>query len=527
MYSDSLLEIGITGIGWEFYSKIIMLIVALNLHLLPFAYMIIRNWWETSRSQDAGFAAVTELKRTSSDFLVMAIVMLLFWYPMPQTSYNSASYVAATDQAKDLYQKINPQSSSVPVPIGWYGLMLVTKATTNQIIAWTQFDNKAQTMLHAMNTMRIKDRDLQYQTDAFASACYYSVLNRWQYETKTPFPQPAGNAVSDQITYIGNNVFMNTKGYYRTCNQSDMNSGMCYGSSAKMPPEVASRFNIRYEQPVTFIDRHTGQNKTIIAQNPPSCHTWWTGNADHDYDISGLPAGYTPLRAALLQNAKDYFDEHPFIFNLSTEKEDELINRLLKNDPPKLAAQDRDWSEMGLWDMLKNGLFVVIGAIGGTIMALLLSVAIDVLKPLLYMLQSLAIFGVILSLSITLLIGVYRPEVVLKHAGFLFAILLLPLFWHAADYLNEGLLRILYPQYASGSTALVLNEGVSAILYFIFILLAYLALPGYFIKMMGQAGAEAADVAGDAMNISNSIMKKGVGGAATGIRNTASVLNKK
>src|SRR5690554_2567287 len=93
MYSESLLELGLTTIGWDFYSKIITFIVALNLHLLPFVFMFIRNWWETSRSQDDGYATVTELKRTTSDFLVMGIIVLLFWLPNSKTTFNAQQYV--------------------------------------------------------------------------------------------------------------------------------------------------------------------------------------------------------------------------------------------------------------------------------------------------------------------------------------------------------------------------------------------------------------------------------------------------
>lgn len=45
--------------------------------------------------------------------------------------------------------------------------------------------------------------------------------------------------------------------------------------------------------------------------------------------------------------------------------------------------------------------------------------------------------------------------------------------------------------------------------------------------MMGQAGAEAADVAGEAMDISNSITKKGADGVKSGAGSVANIFKAK
>lgn len=509
MYSESLLEIGLTSIGWMFYGKIILFITTLNLHLLPFVFMMMRNWWETSRSQDAGYATVTEVKRTTSDFLVMAIVVLLFWYPSSKTTFNPNQYINNTPEST--IQSITPNNtSSIEVPPGWWLIMFGSKAAVTQIIEWFPFDARAQTTLHAMNTMRIEDPDLQFQVDAFASYCYYPTLKKWQYETKTPIPKPASDSITDRPQFIGNSMFLETKGYYKQCHQTDTDSGGCYGTAESMPVEVAQRYSIQSKHLMPADDGYPAYYATVT----PSCYTWWTGNEDNYYDISGIPSDYVPLRKALVEEAKNHFLKFPNShnnLNMGTEAENQLIIQLLSNDQPSLSGQSKDWDEMGFWDLLKNGAMYVIGVIGGSIMAWLLSIAIDILKPLLFMLQGLAIFGVIMSMSITMVFGGFRPDVVFKHGAFLITILFLPLWWHAADFLNEVLLRMLYPQYENGVVAAVTSEGIVAVIYFIFLLLAYLSLPVYFVKFMGQAGAEAADVAGDAMSLATDASKKGSG----------------
>lgn len=521
MYSESLLELGLTTIGWDFYSKIITFIVALNLHLLPFVFMFIRNWWETSRSQDAGYATVTELKRTTSDFLVMGIIVLLFWLPNSKTTFNAQQYV--TESSAATYDKIQlNQTGEIPLPPGWWVLSMFTKSAVSQIITWMEFEPRVQTMLHAMNTMKINDPEIQFEVNAFLSSCYYPVLKRWQSEHKHPVPQPASDSISDSPRFIGNNLFLNTPGYYKQCHQTELDSGVCYGDARRMPEAVTLRNSIK--------SRHLSQSQedSFYYTQAPSCYTWWTGNEDHYYDNSGIPSNYVPLRKALVNETKSHFMKYPnsMANRITPEEENQLMVQLLSNNASNLSGVERKSSD-SFWDLLKNGVTYVIGLIGGTMLAWMLTIVVELLKPLLFMLQSLAIFAVIMSMSITLLLGGFRPGVVMKHGAFLFSIMLLPVFWHAADFLNESLLKVLYPQYESGVMAVILNEGFVAIIYFVFLILAYLAMPGYFVKLMGQAGADAADVAGDAMRNAKEASDKGTGATLRGIGGISGAFKKK
>jgi len=513
MYSESLLEIGLTAFAWDFYGKLVLFITALNLHLITFIVMMLTNWWETSRSQDAGYATVTEVKRTTKDFTVMALVVLLFWFP---TSYS-------TFKPGELVQQDSPGnikfSSEIQIPIGWWALTNFTKAATNQIKAWIVFEPRAQTMLQVLNTMRIQDTKLQYDVNAFIDTCYHPTLRRWQVEGKTPIPKPESSRVSENPNFIGNGMFLRTPGYYKQCSQAEFDSGQCYVKHApKMPEEVANRNKIK----TTHLSTKTlDDGSTFWYFNTPSCYTWWTGRPDHYYDTSGIPSNYTPLRSALIKEAKNKFLSHPNSLKnnrLSTDEENQLIFQLLSNDDQLGLVKNDALEDMSFTEALGSGILRIIGTIGGAIMAWLISILLEILKPLLFMIQSLAIFGTILSISITTVIGGFKPQVIGKHAGFLFSLLILPIWWHFADYINEHLLRIIYPFSESGIITAVINEGIVAVIYFIFLLLAYIALPGYFVKMMAQAGAEAVDAAGDAMKYSRDAGDKGAAGASRGLR---------
>jgi purine-cytosine permease-like protein len=63
MYSENYMEIVLTGLGWDFYSKLVMFVYTLNLHLLPFGIVMLKNWWDTRRSQEAGQATLVEWRR--------------------------------------------------------------------------------------------------------------------------------------------------------------------------------------------------------------------------------------------------------------------------------------------------------------------------------------------------------------------------------------------------------------------------------------------------------------------------------
>jgi len=507
MYSASYLEIMLTGTAWDFYGKFAQFIYALNLHFLSFIIVMLQNWRETRQSQEAGIASIVEWRRNYFDIYTMMFVVMFFWMPSQYTTFKAAQHVQeiqnklaghensfAYKEFKSIAPKISEQGE-IPMPPGWFVILYGTKASINQITEWI---NLAHTptmtkLLTVFNSTKIEDEELRTETNEFFSACYQPTLARFQNETHEPIPKPEEE---DNINYVGNNLFKSTPGYYKACTQSQANSGTCYGAAFKMPYQLANRYGIQ----TSFITATPNANGQYVQYaNAPTCYTWWTGQADtgySSYQRKGLRDQLADYMASELVKDDTIRNAWTWVSNnfLNGDK-DILVQKLLKTDPPSLTQdRERQYADggsnaQGFFDWFQ-GIFASVGA---ALAGFTLSVVLETLRPGLALFQAGAIFTIIMMIAIILPIGGFKIETVVMLAIFLFTALILSLWWHIADVLNEGLISILYPHLEGEED---MDVGLNTFLYIMFLFFFYIGIPGYFGKMLGMIGIEAADMTG-------------------------------
>lgn len=90
---------------------------------------------------------------------------------------------------------------------------------------------------------------------------------------------------------------------------------------------------------------------------------------------------------------------------------------------------------------------------------------------------------------------------------------MLSLIWHVADLLNEGLIRVMYPN-ADTLLDLIVSEGAStaAWVFGIFLFTLYFLLPSIFLLLMRNAGYQMADAAKDGIGDFKEAGQKGASG---------------
>lgn len=462
MYSENYIEIVLTGLGWDFYSKLVMLIYTLNLHYIPFIVVMLKNWWETRRSQEAGLASIVEWRRNYTDIYSMMLVVILFWAPSKYMTFSPSDAIQKiqSESVEDgtVYSNVkdsfNSESREVQIPLGWGLLINFSKGTINQLNEWMKFEPKMSNLLQTFSSVRIKDDQLRQEVDTFFTSCYLPVLSRYRNESQTPVPVPSS---SDDISYIGNDLFLSTPGYYKSCSQSQKNAGQCYGAAERMPYQTADQLGI-----------FTGYaNDTQTTVYPPTCYSWWTGKEYRggdleDYGSKGLkerilnyalsaddsPAALSDQQVEMISGwLSDWSDTAS---DIQLERQTALIKRMLKNKPPSFVyikekhygneSIEQSWMNKGI-DYAQQG----IGALGAAWQSTWASVLVETIVPALPMIQSMILFIIIIISAIVLPIGLFSAQTAVAFFFVFFTVLSWSFWWHLADIINEGLLNYMYP----------------------------------------------------------------------------------
>ena len=545
MYSDNYLEIVLTAVGWDFYGKIVTMIYSLNLHLLPLVLVMLKNWRDTQTSMDPRNASEAEMSRNFFDVGTMMLVIIIFWLPNSNTTFDPSEYTQAiqaesSDPNSSLVFKQAQEAmgvsstTAIDIPPGWYILINGIKATINQLKEWLVLSPTAKAILTVYNNLKIEDDQVRAESDLFYSQCYLPAQKRYQNTMK-----PVASMSSDDESYIGNDVFVNTPGLYKACTQSDIDNGTCLGDPLTMPFTAAEKYGIttRFTDTTTI----TQDGRPLTYSSTPSCYQWWTGDFDQHYVAGTIDR--EPLKDALYEQAalsgleqttalealipgggntvSAFTNSVRNVFGMGeSDFKDRTVKAMLKvdqpfiiDDPDDSYSSDDSLGETAskMWDRVQ-GFFAGVGA-GMTVASL--GVVLEALDPALKMIQAGLVFGILLYLAITLPIGGFSAETVIKHGMILFGVLMLSLIWHVADILNEGLLRILYP---NPLDLLKASFNTTGLLFQIFLFLLYILLPAVFLMMMREAGYRLADSYGNAMNEFKQSAGKGVGLAGKGIK---------
>ena len=319
-------------------------------------------------------------------------------------------------------------------------------------------------------------------------------MARWRNETRQPIPSPAEGV---DVTYIGNDLFLNTKGYYKGCSATENRNNECYGAAEKMTPQVAAMTGVTTRFTKTASD---GNDYTFNAS--PSCYTWWTGNNDPIYDAAaGLPEDYESLEDKLFAYAREQHAggssggranlSQPA---LSDEETEALVKQMLINSSDVGLGNVRndvnEGAEGNLLSWSYEAIKQFVAGIGAALLLLILQATLQVLVPLLYMMQALAVMAFIVAMSITLILKRYSIGTAANAMVILIGLLILPLLWHIADILNSELIHMMIgndndPGY---SLFTAVNDTLLNLIVLIFSFFSYIYLPKLFFGFISDLG---------------------------------------
>ena len=123
METGSYLELALTLYGWQVSNRIAELLVASGLIFIPLLWLVMRNWSQPTRSQEAKAAAPVSMRRMEQDMLVAFISIILCFIPafsvktsdLTHTSPISGEEISANSPDAPYSSDENPDEIKVPV----------------------------------------------------------------------------------------------------------------------------------------------------------------------------------------------------------------------------------------------------------------------------------------------------------------------------------------------------------------------------------------------------------------------------
>ncbi len=374
MNVGSLLEIYTTMFGWSIYNAMFDLFRATGLILVPFIFMLVKNWKEPLQSQNDKAASVVSQSRVTIDSMAMVAVFMLAVVPILGLDVNEVRYrVACTDSSggTDVYTDVVGSSTgttydaslaainNVKIPVLWMLVLQVGSGVNAALSSSFLCFEDIKGLDQQLRNLTIKDQSLRREYFRFANECFLPAKSKYAEAMRggnyhdyveplaesfivTPSSVFASLPERDDFFYMGSYFYQQTPGFYKefnveTCPASPGGCGFKARSGVFNWPINQARD--RY--PEKLINTPDPNNPLY---GKPYCDEWWTDSN-------------RGLRSKLLQSIEAstvYHEKNPadgwwesFIKTIKNayasgaytdqEIEDIIIKRYAAEDPPSFT----------------------------------------------------------------------------------------------------------------------------------------------------------------------------------------------
>ncbi len=465
--------------GWHIANGIAELLVTSGLVLLPLLMLFWRNWSEPMRSQSMRAAAAVSLRRMEIDALTAVVIIVFAFLPAVPVSRADLQFTApytdtpTTAQAPDLpYRDDTDARSDIRVPILWWLIYQTSSLITEQVIALVdELGDPAvlRASLLRIAQLSITDERLIGELRQFRSDCYEPSLAKYQRAAAPPVAADDYAAVD----WLGSHLFIRTEGYYRRCS-------------------AVTRCGTGYQARTPVVGWPT-RSGVDPAPGQPQCDVWW----EHDHlglrvrllaDLQKQSPSFRRDIQRVANRVNDERGSQPL--DLVRRFEDRVLRRMLNQVPRMMVARaDREsgffFNSFGWFSA--DGLQQLVATIGALVLSVLMHIVMELVVVGLPMLQALMLMLLYIILPLVVPYAALQPSVIIRAALLLFALRFMTALWAIAEFLDEKLLRTLYPD------ASILEFGgsgtVADVVLGLITLTAYLTLPLAWLLLVGTLGS--------------------------------------
>ena len=425
MTANSFLEYFLILFGWVMNNAMWTILGSTGLFALPLVFKVMGVWLKVrEEGADEGNKGLLALPRIEHALYVSFVVMLFCCIPLLPVDISTIKFDSS--RAKQCGVSVPaPQNSgysglvndfdgrTAEVPIWWYLLHMMSKGTTQAMIASIPCGTELRQMRFDVQNTKLRDPVLLQEVQDFANQCY----SRAYFRLKNSNSQ-LSDATINSVGWIGSDYFLNTSGYYDYYTASTPRSQWPYDST-----------------------RDSGYPDTGQG-GYPTCKTWWSD-------------GSSGLRKRVLASFGDNTRKEMQRSFPGAQWEEVALRWLVSPCNTGLSGDGTTYA-VGSSDNV-SGVVGNVTRLTSTIgLGLKQAEALpgfDALKQALPMIQALLEMMIITVIPVLMMFSAYEPKTVVTISFALFALQFITFWWELAGWLDDRLITILYDNMAQQGLA--------------------------------------------------------------------------
>lgn len=447
MSAESFLELYTTLFGWQQYNNLWTILSDTGIVFIPFLFILAKNFIEPAASLSAREAGGVSLRRMEIDTALALSVVVLAAQPTPLTPLNPS--VIQYENPCNTSAPVDPTSSGTTydetfdsivvgtnVPIWWYAMLSLSGGITHAAINGIGCVEDISGYRLQINKIRIADPTVMDELGRFMKDCYIPARSKYYADKPNVATILTNHGIQDP-EWFGAYTYRQTAGYYDTLRASGPVKGWTYRAVR----------DTEYNDP----------SLTPPSAGRPYCKEWYEHGTlgIRSKLLDEVPA---PLKAQGLA----ILSAIGFTDYSSTDMEDDTLKSVVTTSLASAPAQSgfsSAYNDEGLLEFSTTPVNLsLIGAGVGTAWEKVS------FAPMMYavrsgapIVQALILLAIYMLLPIALVISSYSWNLVVTASIAIFTIKFWAYLWHIAKWMEDNLMRALYPDGTSFFAANIAN----------------------------------------------------------------------
>ncbi len=457
MFVSSYLELYLALFSWHMYGVFWDIAVDTGLAFLPFIGVLIRNFYEPARSQEAKDASGTSLRRMELDLFAIFTVIVLATQPLIPINYSGMNFTIACNSSGTAvnttvkagttgttydatFTTANLGGSSQRMPIWWAAVHALSNAFNNAAILGIPCSANIRMMRYTVNNTPIKEASVRRDLRLFFNDCYFPALG--EYLGRQDLHNT--NIDSEDLNWLGSGYLMSQ--LYPKYRAKQRTYGFDYDQTRDVEWDPASP----------------------PLDGKPTCAQWWTGQGHF------LGQG---LRSRILDEMKptDLSWIKTQLNTLkgvsATDAENTVIRTLVNNEKGYFSGLSNleSYTDKGIVGSANSAA----GQVGAWMESITFYPKIQMVKAASPIIQATVLMLITIVLPFIIVFSSYKISTLIFMSIVFFAVRFWTVLWAIAHWLDIHLINALAPSwyefYRSG--VLIADDIISFVIAMLFIVM--------------------------------------------------------
>lgn len=474
MTANSFLEYFLVLFGWILNNSLWNILLSTGLFVLPLVFKVLGIWLKVrEEGADEGNKGLLALPRVEHAIYVSFCVMLFCCVPLLPVDISTLKFdssrakqcgVNLPSPQNSGYQGLNNDfdGKTAAVPVWWYLLHMISKGTTQAMIASIPCGNQLRQLRFEVQNTKIRDPIVLQEVQDFADQCY----SRAYFKLKNSHQQ-LSDATINGIGWIGSRYFLTTAGYYDHYTSAEPRSQWAYERN------------------------RDGGYPDVSRGGYPTCKQWWSD-------------GTHGLKNRVLQNLNGYTKKVLHFLYPQEQWEEMALRWLVSPRNVGLSGSGETYAVSGNDSSsgLAGNITRLISSIGLGLKQTEALSGFDALKQALPMIQALLEMMIIVVIPLLMMFSAYEPKIVVTISFALFALIFITFWWELADWLDDRLITLIYDNMAEQG---IINSSVPFAGFFsstvdgwmmsLVLGMMYVIFPMFWLTMLSWIGVRIGDIA--------------------------------